>query len=368
MSLLFNIKDILNYKIIAKMEDKNFKLGEVEIFRTMSDCFKENNSNENKTSSALIGIEEAHQRIKVTYKSPALNNFKVEKEIADLMFICNDEIHNNIRISFMQAKLKEGKKRDAVPLRKFKGDYFQWELLHERPANMITAKPNEPAAILLKNIFEEELLYRSISCFGVFYRDIYGQIDMLYAIPELVSPMSIPSIKEDDAVPSAERTFIPHHLTPYYSIEQDYCWGPLHVPVSFTPDDPFFALPKIMIYMNGINNHWIDLSSKPPEIIYTHDINKFAEYMLKGLIGLPIAGKSKLVKGLKDYIPVLKKHADSDADSEVLDKLQTSLSKLEQGNNNETNSNKNDAGGIIPTNDASGIIPTMVINITNHQD
>lgn len=330
------MKDCLNNKLKQKINKNNKTLGEVEIFRTMSDCFKDIDSL--NVESAFI-IKETHQKINATYKSPALARAKITKEIADLMtiVICNNKIKNCIRISFMQAKWTG--KKNAVPLKSFKGDYFQWELLHERPNDIEISNSGE-AIHLPKNVFSKTS-YKSISNFGVFYKDIYGEIDMLYAIPELISPTCIP-----DSKCKWEKTFIPlHYLAPCYLLENDFCSDPLHI----------LCCPIRNI--SSAQNH--------KEIIYTHDINKYAEYMLDGFIGSPVTENKLLIESLILYVNQLKKHTEEEQDPEnkkadlkVLEVLLGSLDGLRADNKSETDRNESKC---------SGIVPTMIINITNHK-
>ena len=118
---------------------------------------------------------------KVSYMSPLLNQ-KVTREIADLMIICNLRFKKEIRLSFMQAKREVKMIKENSILDKFNGEYFQWELLKERPTLLSSAQ------------FPKEILsftnYKSITSYGIFYKNFKSKWRIEYFIPEYCNPKS----------------------------------------------------------------------------------------------------------------------------------------------------------------------------------
>ena len=90
-----------------------------------------------------------------------------------------------IRISFLQAKYRPDRGMFPFEHESFRGDYFQWELLKDRPDIESSNKmnPQLPKKIL------STTKYKTITNFGIFYynklnNNFINEIDMLYIIPE----------------------------------------------------------------------------------------------------------------------------------------------------------------------------------------
>lgn len=108
-------------------------------------------------------------------------------ELGDLFIITYDKSKKEIRICILQAKYKNKKYYTFLH---FTGNIFQWELLKDKPLIVDKSKFGFPANILN---FRND--YKSISAYGVFYHDIIsGEIDLLYTIPENISPTRMPVI------------------------------------------------------------------------------------------------------------------------------------------------------------------------------
>jgi hypothetical protein len=152
------------------------KVNEIRLFRAMAASLNNHNT------SAFF-VKESHQCY-VKYKSLAANK-TVKKEISDLVIV--SYLGQSVKLCFLQAKYHRnhlGRKRFLD----FDGDYFQWELLNNRPViENCGRKVVFPANILS---FTD---YDSIGSFGVFYYDAKGKIDMLYSVAKLIKPKAVKS-------------------------------------------------------------------------------------------------------------------------------------------------------------------------------
>ena len=149
-------------KHLNKFISANPKYNEVCLFREISRYFS-------KTYQCTF-IEETHQHY-VTFDS-SIHQCSKEREISDLLIISYSIKRKKIRMTFLQAKLNK-KTFNKKPFR-FKGDYFQYDLLSTRPS--ITDK---------RNIFESDVLskalYDSVSSYGIFYKEGRGNLNFAYS-------------------------------------------------------------------------------------------------------------------------------------------------------------------------------------------
>ena len=158
------MKKYLNQRIATT--DKN--VDEKYLFCCIADYF-------NVVGCKSTFVEKVHQ-FYIKYPSIFAGTLK-KIEIADLQIVNHDISTNQTRLCFIQAKYKREQPRMLLD---FEGNAFQWELLRNRP-NIIDE---------YNNGFPEDILsftnYKSISSFGIFYKDSEGKIDFLFSIPEKI--------------------------------------------------------------------------------------------------------------------------------------------------------------------------------------
>ena len=168
----YNMKKQLNATI-------NPSCNEVDIFRAMAKILDSTHYYHNVRS---IFVKEVHgAKGYVTFNSSyfPLNN-PITKEIADLLFVVHHRPTHQIRICFLQAKYL----RKGYPFPGFLADIKQWDLLcHRYKLIQSTQKMNFPKTILS---FTE---YKSITAYGVFFKDYANKMDMLYTIPDFLDPL-----------------------------------------------------------------------------------------------------------------------------------------------------------------------------------
>lgn len=195
------------------------KKNEVNLFRALSSAL-------NTDRSYSCYSKEIHGG----YNSVNFNSkyfYSIRRELGDLLLLTFDNLKKEIRICILQAKYE---KKEKKPLKKFKSDFFQWDLLLNKYDVKSVGK-----IIFPKNILNFQNQYKTISSFGIFYID-NNKPDMIYTIPDYMKPNSFPC-------KSAVRTF-------------------------------YFDNSKM-------------LSSKN-EIFYTSTLNKFASAILSNKIGAPL--------------------------------------------------------------------------------
>jgi len=143
-------------------------------------------------------VEETHQHY-VSYTSPQARQ-TATREISDLWIIAFSPSHNKMRMTFLQAKYHR-----AILNRQhnsFKGDFFQYELLSQRPtlsAN-VGKSYNFPLDILSFSCCA------SIGSYGVFFIDSNNQIDLAYCSAngltnKSASPQVYASVRIDLEIP-----------------------------------------------------------------------------------------------------------------------------------------------------------------------
>ncbi|MFZ4545214.1 MAG: hypothetical protein ACOYOA_14265 [Saprospiraceae bacterium] len=157
--------------------------GEIKLFRKMSNILS-------RTYNVTF-IAETHKQ-SVSYHSIAIKGAAI-REISDLWIIAFSPLKSRARMTFLQAKYHRGILGTATP--SFKGEFFQYELLSERP--------------LIKNVgkkftFPTDILSfsccTSIGSYGVFFIDSSGQIDMAYSSASYLS-LSSPGPKTYRSLP-----------------------------------------------------------------------------------------------------------------------------------------------------------------------
>ena len=137
---------------------------EITLFRNMSTILSA------KYNVAFVG--ETHQQY-VSYNSAQIRQIAT-REISDLWIISFSPSQNKMRMTFLQAKYHRANLNNLQ--RTFSGDYFQYELLSQRP--LLTAivghRYNFPSDILSFSCCG------SIGSYGVFFIDNKNQIDLAY--------------------------------------------------------------------------------------------------------------------------------------------------------------------------------------------
>lgn len=105
---------------------------------------------------------------------------KLEKvEIADVMLINHNVHKHETRLSFIQAKYKKQNYRKFVS---FQGDAIQWDLLTRRPSIVDSYGNGFPSNVL------SFAKHKTITSFGLFYKDRSGDIDLLFTLPDHLHP------------------------------------------------------------------------------------------------------------------------------------------------------------------------------------
>lgn len=245
-------------KKVSSLAKKN----EISIFRAMESSIN------HKTKSVFV--EETHSWAGfVEYTSPNCP-VPVVKEIADLMIVSHNPKNKVNRLCFLQAKYHHNK---IKPFLKFRGDFYQWELLNIRPIIKNAGKSNFPKDILSFTNF------KSISSFGIFYHDQSSKIDMLFSIPDLLRPTSIKTHKNR---------------------------------------------PSTMIVFPGlkkcpISNCYTTLNQN--EIQTTCDLDMFEKLLLFGIVGAPINGVRSVEDYLSNAIKKIQRTTDHDLLFDILDSL-----------------------------------------------
>lgn len=143
-------------------------INEVELFRLMARIF-----NTGITKSSFV--DEVHgQKGFVDYYSRFLGGIK-KIEIADLLIITCNKRTNEMRICFLQAKLRRGNYRRFLT---FGANLYQRELLKDKPNIIDTYNKGFPVNILNFST------YQSITSYGIFYFDSQGEMEFLYTLPK----------------------------------------------------------------------------------------------------------------------------------------------------------------------------------------
>lgn len=147
---------------------------EIDLFRKMSSILS--------SKYNVTFIEETHQQY-VEYKSAQIGQI-ARREISDLWIISFSPTKQKARMTFLQAKYHRANLNQHLPT--FYGDFFQFELLSQRPilTNVVGQKYNFPLDILSFSCCS------SVGSYGVFFIDSNKQIDLAYCSAEYLSTTS----------------------------------------------------------------------------------------------------------------------------------------------------------------------------------
>lgn len=126
--------------------------------------------------------------------------------------------------------------------------------------------------------------YRSITAYGIFFKDLTHQIDMIYTIPDFLNPF--------DKKSKLYFYPIPLLLWPYQEIPFTYC----------------------------------------PEHIFSPTIDHFVYHLLKGKVGAPIQGYSTICHWLLNILQCAQQHihnqqTSNDKQSSILERIFNTLKK-----------------------------------------
>lgn len=147
---------------------------EIDLFRKMSQILSRNYN--------TLFIEETHQHY-IHYHSPTVNQTAC-REISDLWIIAYSPSQKRIRMTFLQAKYH---RKDIRPTRVFHGDYFQYELLANRPQLIDGGRFRFPLNILRFGCCD------SLGSYGIFFVDDNKNIDMAYCCASWLTASDTPS-------------------------------------------------------------------------------------------------------------------------------------------------------------------------------
>lgn len=166
------------------------KDSEITLFRNMSSILSA------KYSVTFIG--ETHQQY-VSYQSAQVRQ-TATREISDLWIIAFSPTKRKVRMTFLQAKYHRGILDNLNRI--FVGDYFQYELLSQRPTltAIVGHRYNFPLDILSFSCCN------SVGSYGVFFIDNKNQIDLAYCCANNLStttalPSSYSSYRVDLDIP-----------------------------------------------------------------------------------------------------------------------------------------------------------------------
>jgi len=240
-------------------------VNEINIFRAMEKSLAK------KTSAVFV--KETHGRSGLVEYTSNNCPVPVVKEISDLLIVSFNPNNSITRICFLQAKYH---RNYITPFLKFKGDFYQWELLRLRPTIKNFGNSYFPSDILSFTNF------KSITAFGVFYYDFNNDIDMLFSIPELIKPTKI---KKHKSNPSTTLIFQGKKNCPLIN-----CW-----------------------------------TSTTNELMTTCNLDVFETQLLKGVVGAPING----YKSIESYLHMAIKSIQKDYSHDLLNQIDRSFGPIE---------------------------------------
>ena len=148
---------------------------EVDLFRHMSAILSQ------YYHVSFVG--ETHQQY-VAYHSTQINQ-TATREISDLWIIAFSPNQQKARMTFLQAKYKRSNLNHQQP--DFAGEYFQYELLSQRPVltAVLGQRYHFPPDVLSFSCCD------SIGSYGVFYIDTNNEIDMAYCSASHLTASSV---------------------------------------------------------------------------------------------------------------------------------------------------------------------------------
>ncbi len=172
---------------------------EIDLFRKMSSILSL------KYNVTFIG--ETHQQY-VEYHSAQVGQI-VRKEISDLWIISFSPTKQKARMTFLQAKYHRANLNRHLAT--FYGDFFQFELLSQRPTltNVVGQRFNFPLDILSFSCCS------SIGSYGVFFIDSKKQIDLTYCSAQyLTTTSTLPVLYRAKTIDLNIPYYSTHQLTP----------------------------------------------------------------------------------------------------------------------------------------------------------
>lgn len=147
---------------------------EIHLFRKMSNILEVNYD--------TLFIQETHQR-RISYHSQTVNQ-EVFRELSDLWIIAYSPMQKRIRTTFLQAKYH---RKNILPEEFFKGDYFRYELLSQRPQLLHGGTLNFPLDVLYSSCCD------SVGSYGIFYIGNDDHINMAYCCASNLSTVDQPT-------------------------------------------------------------------------------------------------------------------------------------------------------------------------------
>lgn len=243
-----SLKDALNNPQINR--------DEVSLFEEMVKYFRGN------YSSAVIDQTHKHS-VSFNAVKPYENWGTVTKEISDVFFIVFSEKRRIARMTHLQAKFKKGQyNRTQIPQFKFYLDAGQYHLLSNRLPIC------DPQNIYPWDILSFPLYSDSVASYGVFYFNLYNQIEMAYEISSLLSSGSRkPFTKKDDKP-----------LYQFASLETNY--GYLNKNQSLLSQKLPQEFKDWMCYYNCVIRHGFSY-----ELLSTLDTNTFEQELINLHVG-----------------------------------------------------------------------------------
>lgn len=232
---------------------------EIFLFHAMANEFN------NSTFAKSTYVKEIHGNAShVEFSSNYKKGGVAVTELGDLLIFTFDKATKELRICIMQAKYKKQKYLNFLH---FTANIFQWELLYNKP--QITSKGSIPFPC---NILNFQNAYKSISAYGIFYRDnVSGDVDFLYTIPENLKPYKFPL----NRIKQGDRKFIfscPHNL--------------------------------------GSPNILCNKGMTPKETISTCSIDVFEDQVLQCRIGVPVNDNYSMMDWTLETLTKMKDRAD----------------------------------------------------------
>jgi len=137
------------------------------------DLFREMNRYLSRKYKSIF-INETHQHY-VEFMSPSTKCKIKRKEISDLWIITYSPKRRKAKMTFLQAKLLKNKQPVSSPFR-FLGDYYQYDLLANRPKIKDLSSFNFPSTIL------KEALSDAIGSYGIFYNDTKNRLEFSFSV------------------------------------------------------------------------------------------------------------------------------------------------------------------------------------------
>lgn len=155
---------------------RNPSCNEIDLFRAMNAHLSNH--------YATVFVDETHMHY-VDYQSKVAGR-KIRRELSDLWIISFSPNRGFARMTFLQAKYEKRCALKSMPFR-FNGDYYQYELLSDRPLISDVSGYGFPANIL------SDADSDSVGSFGVFYYNSNNNLDFAYSVASDLHSNSVPS-------------------------------------------------------------------------------------------------------------------------------------------------------------------------------